>query len=48
MYSLNVVHLSNIRYEERLLDAQKRRSWHASQWFRKLSKLAQFAVMLFY
>ena len=47
MNSLDMVYLSRIRYEERLLAAQERRGWHASEWFLKLPKLAQFAVLLF-
>ena len=46
MHSLDMAYLAQIRYEERLQEAQQRRSWYDSAWFRRLPRLAQFAVLL--
>jgi hypothetical protein len=46
MHSLEMAYLAQIRYEERLRTAQQRRGWRDSEWFRKLPRLAQFAVLL--
>jgi hypothetical protein len=48
MNSLDMPTLAMIRYEERLRDAERRRSWRTSKWFRKLPKLAQLAVTIFF
>ena len=47
MNPLDLAFLSQIRYEERLEAAAKRRDWRTVNWFRKLPKMAQFAVLLF-
>ena len=46
MNALGLAYLSKVLYEERLQAAQQRRGWQTSEWFRKLPKLAQFAVAL--
>ena len=46
MNPLDLAFLSQIRYEERLLEAQQRRSWLASEWFRKLPRLAQIMALV--
>ena len=46
MQSLDMAYLGKIWYEERLRAAQQRRSWRESEWFRKLPRLAQVAVLI--